>query len=329
MTRDQPGARLATYGSGRLIAETVRQLPASPHELVAAVVHSPQRAGKDLGHLVGLEPVGVETSADLAGVLAGAGVEVMLYGGVLGDTHLEVMQRCAEAGVDLVHTCFAHPGAWMEEPARERLAASAAASGARILGTGLLPGLKTDVLPALIATGMPDPVRVTVRVVSDLSAWGDLVLKEELGVGGTEAGTAWRFDAIMRESVLELAEALHVQVDEIRTDGGLLMAPAPVQIGSFAVAAGQVEGFDQHATAMVGGERRFDVSWLALPAPETRGLERSIHLSLVGGDEQPVELKVNGTEDPYPGTAARMLKSIAPLRRMPAGIHLPAQIAVI
>lgn len=319
------GLRLATYGTGRLITEVIRQVPATAHELVAAVVHSPERAGLDLGELTTGEVLGVQTSSDLGDALVR--VDLLLYGGLLGETHTQVMQRCAEAGVDVIHTGFAHPRVGLEPAALEQLATAAAGSGARILGTGILPGLFTDVLPTFLACGLPDPVTVTARVVSDLVTWGDNVLREELGIGGTEEGTAWRYDAIMRESVHELADAFGLELDELTSEGGLLMAAAPVQVGPIAVAAGQVEGFDQHAIGKVASDTRFDISWLALPSPDARGLKSGIELSLVGGDGQPVTLWLQWAEDPYPGTAARMLKAILPLRRMPPGVYLPAQLA--
>jgi hypothetical protein len=323
------GLRLATYGTGRLATEVLRQLRGAPHSVVLAAVHNPGRANEDLGELTMGEPLGVRTTADL-GALDGAGVDVMLYAGLVGETHEQVMQQCAEAGVDVIHTCFAHPRIGLAPEVRERVGAALAASGARILGTGILPGLLLDVLPAALAGGLPDPVAVEARIVSNLATWGEDVLRKELGVGSTEPGTAWRYDAIVRESALELVEALRLELDldDLRSEGGLVMSAEPGQVGPIEIAAGQVEGFEQRVIGGGADRTAIDLTWLAVPKPQERGLRPGLELTLTGGDGGSVRVGLQWTGDPYPGTAARMLKSIDPLRRMPPGFHLPAGLAL-
>jgi hypothetical protein len=322
------GLRLATYGTGRLITEALRQLPPTGHQVALGVVHSPERGGKDLGELTLGHPLGIVTTADLAGGLAGTSVDLLLYGGLWGPAHEHVMQQCAEAGVDVVHTCFAHPRVGLEPDVRERLDSSARASGARILGTGILPGLLLDVLPAALASGLPDPVTVTAGVVSDLTSWGPDVLRHELGVGEAKQGTAVRYDAIMRESAYQLADAFGVEFTELRSVGGLVLAEVAGEIATIPVAPGQVEGFDQRVIGVVGSETLVDLAWIAVPTPRARGLREGLELTLTGGDGGTARVRLTWTGDPYPGTAARMLKTIGPLRRLPAGVHLPAALAI-
>lgn len=320
--------RLATYGSGRTITELVRQIRPGPHRLVAAVVHSPQRGRQDLGVLTVGEPLDLQTTTDLHAVLASGDVDLLLYGGLLGDTHERVMSACAETGVDMIHACFAHPRLALPPETLAQLTEAAERSGARILGTGVMPGMWLDVLPALLATCVPDPVHIRARRISDLSSWGVEVLRQELGLGGPRAGPAPRYDAVLRESAQELADALGLDAVELRSQGGAITAAAAIRVGQIDVPAGTVEGFDHHVTAHAGGEEVFDLSWLALPEPETRGLRLGLDLTLVGGDGEELIVHARSPADPYPATAARMLKAVGPLTRLPPGLHLPAALAV-
>jgi hypothetical protein len=176
---------------------------------------------------------------------------------------------------------------------------------------------------------VPDPVRIRARRISDLSSWGVEVLRQELGLGEPGDGPASRYDAVLRESAAELADALGLETVELRSDGGVVTAATALRVGQIDVPAGTVEGFDHHVTAHAGGEEVFDLSWLALPEPETRGLGLGLDLTLVGGDGAELVVHARSPADPYPATAARMLKAIGPLRRLPPGLHLPASLAVV
>jgi hypothetical protein len=322
------GLRLATYGSGRLIAELLRQLPQTPHSLVAAVVHSPDRAGADLGELTVGAAIGVRTTTDLEQALQHGDVDVLLYGGLVGEIHEHAMRCCATAGIDLVHTCFVHPDVALGRLASGQLAAAARASGARILGTGVLPGMWLDVLPALLATCLPDAVRISGRRVSNLSSWGAGVLRHELGLGEPPRGPAARYDAVLRESAQELVDALEIEDATVSSEGGVVLASSAVQVGGIDVATGHVVGFDQRVVVHAAGEQVIELSWIALPDPEAQSLRPGLELTLVGGDGAPLTVHAISPPDPYPGTVARMIKSIGPLRRLPPGLHLPAALAV-
>lgn len=323
-----PGLRLAVYGSGRLATELLHQIPHTRHRVVLGIVHSPHRAGHDLGDLTIGRHLDLPTTADLPAALDRVEVDLLLYTGLLGETHQRVLEQCAETGVDVIHTSFVHPRIGLPAEVTEQLTGAAGTSGARLLGTGLLPGLVLDVMPALLATALPDPVTIVGRVGSDLSTWGKEVLREELGVGRTENGTAWRYEAVMRESAEQLIDALGLDRVELRSEGGLRLAEAPVQVGPLAVEAGQIEGFEQRVIGADGDDTVLDLSWIAVPDARARGVHLGLELELTGGDGASTRVRLQGPPDPYPGTAARMLKAIGPLRRMEPGIHLPASLAI-
>jgi hypothetical protein len=322
------GLRLGFYGSGRLVAELVRQAIDSRHEVTAGIVHTPARAGQDLGALTVGTPIGVTTTHDLDAVLPSGAFDVLLYGGLIGPTQERVMEQAAAAGVDLVHAGFVDPEIGMTADARARLEEITARSGARNLGTGVNPGTILDVVPALLATLLPDPVRVTARRTSILSSWGTGVLEHELRIGQPAVGRAERYDAILLEVAGLLADALGIENRDVELGGGFIEATTTQEIGGLTVNPGGIAGFEQTVVCRDQDETRIEFSWLAVPHDGAGTDQPVTDIELVGPGGQVVQAQLRTPLDAYPGTASRMLKSLVPLRRLPPGIHLPTRVAI-
>jgi hypothetical protein len=317
--------RVAIYGSGRTAGELVKELRHSPHVLAAAIVHSAHRAGQDLGTLTIGEPISVTATADLDAALRSGTFDLLLYVGLSGVRHAEAMAACADAGVDMVHACFVHPQAALDKGLYRRLADCAAATGSRIVGTGMIPGLWLDVLPSLLSSGLPAPVSVRGRRLSDISSWGRDVLRHEIGVGSTQTCASPRVDLILRESAHMIAEALNLREFSLETRGGLALAEEPIRVGEIEVLPGQVEGFRQELVVTGAGRERARLEWTGLAEVASRvsnsGTAAPVELHLAGGDGSEIALQVDPPLDPYPGTAARMVRAIAAIGTLSPGLH--------
>jgi hypothetical protein len=317
--------RVAIYGSGRTAGELVKELRHSPHALAAAIVHSVRRAGQDLGALTIGEPIGVTATADLDAALRSGTFDVLLYVGLSGERQAEIMAACADAGVDVVHACFVHPRVALGEDLYRGLAGRAAATGSRIVGTGMIPGLWLDVLPSLLSSGLPAPVSVRGRRLSDISSWGSDVLRQELGVGSTQTGASPRIELILRESAHMIADALNLGEVSLETRGGLALAEEAGRVGEIDVLPGQVEGFRQELVVTIAGQERIRLEWTGLASVASRvsrsGTAAAVEIRLSGGDGSGIELRVDPPLDPYPGTAARMVRAIAAIATLPPGLH--------
>ena len=63
--------RVVVWGTGNVGGAAIRAVLARPDlELSAVIVSNPDKVGRDVGTLVGIDPVGVAASDDAAGVLA-------------------------------------------------------------------------------------------------------------------------------------------------------------------------------------------------------------------------------------------------------------------
>jgi 4-hydroxy-tetrahydrodipicolinate reductase len=316
--------RVAIYGTGNTAAALARSAQRNDFTVVAAIAHSEAKVGQDLAAFSGGPATGVITSDDLDAVLIEEKVDVVLYAGMGGDVLVDVMRRGFERGVDVVYATFIHPATALGARLATELDAMARQHGARGLGTGTNPGLWLDVLPALLAGAVDDPLVLTARRTSDIRHWGADVLATEVGVGSTGASDGDHFSSTLIESLHVLAEALGLQVETVERGGGAIHAEVPTTCGPIAVPVGGVIGFERWVATEVAGRAKLELRWVAVADPTARGLQPGTDVRIAGPGGDDITLTVRAPSDPYPATAARMVKSIMPLRQLPPGLHTPA-----
>jgi len=136
--------RVIHYGLGpigSLIARIVAERPGL--EIVGAIDIAPDKAGRDVGEVIGLgHNLGVIVSADAAATLGGAKADVAIHAiGSYLERESPRLKAVIEAGVSIVSTCeelvypqFKHPQIAAE------LDALARGHGVTVLGTGVNPG---------------------------------------------------------------------------------------------------------------------------------------------------------------------------------------------
>ena len=98
---------------------------------------SPDKQGRDVGELCGLEPIGVRALADIDTLLA-LQPDCVLYTPQFPD--LGVMVQILEAGINLVSTSYFITGRSFGPEEAERLEAAALRGGVSLYGTGINPG---------------------------------------------------------------------------------------------------------------------------------------------------------------------------------------------
>src|SRR3954447_18247002 len=187
--------RVAVYGTGVTAAALARHLQNGEFELAAVVAHSQANTGVAFSDLRPEAPEGGTTVGDLDGLLESGEVDVLMYTGLAGDEMLDAMRTALRNGVDFITPCFISPQLALGADVADELDGIAQAHDARLLGTGLNPGLLLDVLPSVMASALRPPLQMRARRVTDISVWGRQVLLDEVGIG-MAAGTApSRFDA--------------------------------------------------------------------------------------------------------------------------------------
>ncbi|MCD6480061.1 dihydrodipicolinate reductase [Candidatus Bathyarchaeota archaeon] len=155
--------RVVSYGVGvigRRIAEHL--LSKEGVEIVGAIDIDPNKVGKDLGELLGRQPIGVVVSDDVDDVISSTKPDIIVHStaSYLKDTYPQ-FEEILKHGVDTISTCeeLSFPYATEEGKAyAEKLDKLAKENGVTLLGTGINPGFLMDTLPLLL-TGVCIDVR--------------------------------------------------------------------------------------------------------------------------------------------------------------------------
>ncbi len=325
---DRSAVGAAIFGTGRLATELLRGCDASGVRVVAGIVANPTKDGQDLGKLTVGEPVGVTVTQDVDAVLARDDVDVVLYGGLGGDVMLDLLERSANAGKDVITASgLIHAGFHLGEAKAERLDRRARDGGARLLGTGVNPGFAMDVLPALLATSMPDPVSIWAGRVSNITSWGAEVLRQELRVGGEPAAAGATLIEHMTESVHLIAAATGLELETIDPRPGLIVADQAREVLGIEVDAGRVLGFHHRVIGIVEGSPRIELEWQSTLG-EPGGLQEGSVIRVKSPNDLETVVRLDLPIDSYPSTAARMIKSILPLRALAPGLRRPDELPI-
>jgi hypothetical protein len=316
------GIGVAVFGLGITGTEVARELLESPHRLVAGITTTAAKVGADVGELTIGERLGIPT-VDLDTAIATAEVHSVVYAGLNTPTLLEVCERCADAGKDVITVSgMFHPETALGEARAAALDARARAGHARILGTGLSPGLWFDALPALLAGALPGPARVWTRRASDIADWGPAVMAEEVNLDGTadDGKSGLRTNLIQGANLL--AEALGHDLEAMTESTTAIVAQVPRGSGERTFMPGDPIGF-HHRVAGRAGSMTIESEWVGVAGldPVLDGMEEGASIVIDGPSPMRAEIAGAGMSGAYRPTAARAVKSIAPLRSLAPGLR--------
>jgi hypothetical protein len=145
----------ATGGIGTIAIPTI--LRRSDLELVGVWVHSPDKVGRDVGELVGLDPVGLTASNDVDELL-GRGVDCVYYAASGPERDAAAVPdylRLLSAGVNVVTVStppLVYPPGYSNQAWVADLEAAAERGGVTFYSSGIEPGFAADQLPLVLAT---------------------------------------------------------------------------------------------------------------------------------------------------------------------------------
>ena len=265
------GAGAIGAGIGRLAAER------DEIELVAAVDAAPEKAGRPLFEVLGIDGQGPgpRIEADAERALAAAKPQIVLHatGSYLPDV-LPQLLTCVRAGTNVVSTCEELSYPWRRHPElAKQLDAEAKANGVTVLGTGVNPGFIMDTLVALLSGLCQRIERVGLTRIVDVSTRREQ-LQRKVGVGLTleefsERVAAGRFGHVgLQESCWLVAEALGWRLDALDE-----------KIEPFVAEGPHAAGIHQTCTGRSGGRTV---------------IEATVHMS-AGAERPRDEIEIEGT----------------------------------
>lgn len=153
----------ATGGVGRAAIEGILSHPEL--ELVGCWVHSPEKAGRDVGEILGTESVGVKATQDVDALLA-LGADCVVYSPILANKD-EVI-RFLEAGTNVVT-----PLNWFYPRHHDvgDLEAACRKGRATLHGTGIHPGGITERFPLMVSALSRAVTHVRAEEFSDIRSY--------------------------------------------------------------------------------------------------------------------------------------------------------------
>ncbi len=233
-------------------------------ELVGAYAWSEAKAGKDIGELCGIDPIGIKATSDVDALL-NMGADCVCY--MPNWPNVDEMVRILEAGLNMVCSLFI-TGTSLGEEQRSRLVKAAQKGNATLFGSGIFPGF-APFIAGLMATASRDFRRIRFLESVDLSQYAAFANFAGLGWGQPPDEKWAEVNRLVLgtygECIDLIADMLHIPITDKRFNYEYATAPDDREFFGFPVPAGTVAGQKCTWTGMVGDDPavELDVVWKA------------------------------------------------------------------
>jgi len=235
--------RVVQWTTGNVGTSSVHALASNPgFELVGCFAWSADKVGRDVGELCGIGPLGVTATDDVDALLALA-PDCVVYNPMWMD--VAELERILEAGVNVVSSAAFVTGHNLGAD-RDRIEAACRRGGSTMFGSGISPGF-AQLLTIVSATICDRVDKITVSEAADTTFYDSPATERPVGFGEpidhpdlqamTAAGTA-----VFAEAVRLLADALGVELDDVRCEAEYAQTTADLDLGSWTIPAGCVAG---------------------------------------------------------------------------------------
>jgi 2,4-diaminopentanoate dehydrogenase len=279
MGNDDDVIRVAVWSTGAIGTLAIERIAArADMELVAVWVYSPDKAGRDAGEVIGIDPVGVTTCTSLDEVLD-ARPDLVVYtatGPELDAINVPIYLALLRAGVDVITVS----SPWlMYPPAAEpglisELTAAATAGGSTLYASGLEPGFVGDQLVALLSTMSATVTSVRTQEIFHYDTYANTFLMFDVfGFGKSMQDTPlMELDGMQTMTwgppVHYVAAALGLKLDQIRETYERRETPRDLDVASGRVAAGTCGAIRMETIGVVDGRDAIVIEHINRMAPD-------------------------------------------------------------
>jgi hypothetical protein len=263
--------RSVQWTTGNVGKQSVAAIAANPDlELVGCYAWSPDKVGRDVGELCGLDPLGIAPTDDIDALIA-LRPDCVVYNPMWSS--VDELARILESGANVVTTAAFITGSKLG-PERKRLVDACERGGATLFGTGVSPGF-VDML-GLVMAGISDRIeKVTVSEAAHTMGYDSPETEKPAGFGRpigdpdlqkmTAEGTA-----VFGEAIEMMADALGIELDEVVCEAEYAAALEDLDLGSWQIAKGCVAGIAASWQGRVGDRTvvELNVRWKKAPVLE-------------------------------------------------------------
>lgn len=211
--------RVIQWMTGDVGQVGVRHFADNPtFDLVAVLVHSKDKVGKDAGEIAGIAPTGVVTTDDVRSVIA-MDADCVFYTPVIMD--VDTVCRLLRSGKNVVTTSgFFYPTEDFRDGG-EQIRAACADGGTSFHGGGIHPGYAGDILPMTLARVMNRIDQIVVYEVVNVLTDAPLDHIDWMGFGKdkekflTEPTILGLGVPFFAQSMHMIADGLGVSIDDV------------------------------------------------------------------------------------------------------------------
>lgn len=291
--------RVVQWATGRIGEASLRDLLRSPQfKVVGVYVHSEAKDGRDVGELLGLAPLGVKATRNIANIIA---LKPDCIVANMEGPNVDDVCRFLEAGINIAtsRVDYLEPER-MNPDVRRRVEAACSKGGASIHATGASPGFSSEALPLVVSSMSRRMDCMTIDEYADIPASCPDFQCAAMGFGRQPGA---QFDPHLlahishgfEQSVNVIAKALGLTLDKFDVSGEmanakerfLLSGGTPVEKGTVAAQRITISGIRNGKTLI-----RYRLNWYcSTNVDQDWDLRRSGWRLLVEGDT-PVDVNV-------------------------------------
>ncbi|RIK94789.1 MAG: dihydrodipicolinate reductase [Proteobacteria bacterium] len=286
--------RVIQWATGNVGRAAVEAVVAHPElELVGCWVYAPEKAGRDVGEIVGIGPIGV-TATDDADALLAMDADCVLYSPLLAKP-AEVVRILASGKNVVTPLGWFYPDRGSAQVAE--IEAVCRAAGVTLHGTGIHPGGVTERFPLMLSALSKSIVHVRAEEFSDIRSYAATAVVRDVMLFGKPPAEAAKSPMLkilgggFQQSIDMVAAALGFALDaEKRTRHEMAVATQPLEtpVGTIEKGAVAAQRFVWQGTVRCEPVVTVAVNWLMgethLDPPWTFGAERERFEIEITGD---------------------------------------------
>ena len=253
--------RVVQWTTGNVGKSSVIAIANNPTlELVGCYAWSDDKVGRDVGELVGIEPLGVAATNDIDALLA-LKPDAVVYNPMWID--VGELVRILESGVNVVASASFITGRNLGD-GRDKLADACRRGGSTLFGSGVSPGF-AELLAIVAGTACDRIDKVTIAESADTTLYDspdterptgfDMAIDDPALQPMAEKGTA-----VFAEAVELVADSLGIELDEIKCVSEYAQTTEDLPMASWTIKAGHVAGVFASWQGIVGGKTVIDIN---------------------------------------------------------------------
>ena len=271
--------RVVVWGTGFVGQMVIPEIVRHPSfELVGVGVSNPDKVGKDVGEICGVDPVGLAATDDLDALIDLRPDALVHYGptAAKADDNIRGMGAFLRAGIDVCSTAMTpwvwptmsqNPPMWIEP-----ITQACEEGGASCFTTGIDPGFANDLFPMTLM-GLCSEVRLVraLEILDYINYEGDY--EDEMGIGRPpEFRPMLEHPDILTmawgATVPMMAHAVGIELDEITTPWDKWVTDTAITTAKGVIEPGMVAAINFTINGVLNGETRIQLEHINRLGPD-------------------------------------------------------------